>query len=155
MGRVRAAARPAAPCRDAAPARTPAGSSPAGLRARLARRLLVVLASLALLGTGGADLLPRVTGGATPGLAASAVRTPQAPASREMQSPGGSAVVRGAPLAVVPAPTGSGAGLPPGSGPLVAPHLVARPQSRPPTSPLHGAALGAPDSRGPPATAGT
>jgi hypothetical protein len=123
------------------------------LVALLARRLLVVLASLALLGSGAAELLPRSAVAALSAPTASS--TPPAGARSEMQAPARALLVRGPQLAVVPGQTGSGAALPPATGPHVAPHLVADPQSRPPAASRHGLAPGAPGSRAPPHRAGT
>jgi hypothetical protein len=123
-------------------------------RARVARALAVVLASLALLLGGAADVLPRSATG--PGAAtAAAAAAPAATRAGSLEAPSSSLVVRAAGLTAVPAPTGPGGGLPPTAGPLVAPHLVADPQSRPPTSPPAASTTGALGSRAPPGHAGT
>ena len=118
----------------------------------LVRALLAVLACLALLGSGtaAAASLPR-TG------ASAAVTAPSAssPARASMEAPGPAVLVRAGGLAVVPAPAGPGIGLLPGHGPEVAPHLVAEPQSRPPTARPASTSVPPPGSRAPPAPAGT
>ena len=131
---------------------------PPPVRRLLVRRLLVAVAALALLGSGGAAARRAAGAGRSAAVAAIRGRRPVGCAADRVerdarQRPGGRRA--GGLLASVPAPTGSGDGLRPGSGPLVAPHLVARPQSRPPTDGPVGAATGAPGSRAPPAAAGT
>lgn len=140
---------------------------PAGRRAW--RVLVGALVALTLLVLGVGDSLPRalVAAGSVTGSAAGEsvgeatgratdVRAPAAPPAERtsMDSPAADLVVRGAALAVVPAPTGPVTGLLPGGAPLVAPHLVPQPQARPPTQRLPATAPGAPGSRGPPATTG-
>ncbi len=122
---------------------------------RAARALAVALASLALLLTGAVDVLPRAAAG--PLAAGPAAAAPAAPAQRAgtLEAPGTSLGARAAGLAAVPAPTGPGGGLPPTAGPLVAPHLVADPQSRPPTPTVDTSPAGTPGSRAPPGHAGT
>jgi len=141
MGRTRTAARPAA-------GRLP---SPAGVVGRV---LAAALASIALLLSGAVDVLPRSAAGP---LAPTSAGAAQAPAARTgaAEAPSATVGVRAAGLAAVPAPTGPGGGLPPSAGPLVAPHLLADPQSRPPTPALPTTPAGTPGSRAPPGPAGT
>jgi len=122
-----------------------------GSRWRLA---LAALAAVALLVTGLAGALPGADGRA-PGTTAQAAAVAAGSGATSMEAPGSDVVVHGAALAVVPAPTGPAAGLLPVDGPVVAAHLVAQPQSRPPTSRLAAAAVALPSSRAPPATTGT
>ncbi len=133
----------------------------AALLPRAGRAVAVVLASLALLLCGTVEVLPRsaaasaagpAAAAAAPGGATAAARTPR---SSSLEAPASPHAVRGGSLTGVPAPTAPGGGLPPAGGPLVAPHLVADPQSRPPTSPLTAAPAGTPGSRAPPGRAGT
>ena len=114
------------------------------------RTVVVALAALALLATGLSQALPRSAAPAAPVAATAAAGN-----RPSMEAPAADLVVRGAPLAVVPAPTGPAAGLLPVGGPLVAPHLVAQPHTRPPTAGLAATSPGAPGSRAPPATTGT
>jgi hypothetical protein len=127
---------------------------------RAGRALAVVLASLALLLCGTVEVLPRsAAAAAAPAVAAAApggtTAAARAPRSSSLEAPASSLAVRAAGLAGVPAPSGPGGGLPPADGPLVAPHVVADPQSRPPTSPRTASPAGTPGSRAPPGRAGT
>ena len=121
------------------------------------RAAAVVLASLALLLWGDVDVLPRSATAATAAAPASAAAAPSSGTARAgaAEAPASSTGVRAASLATAPSPGGPGGGLPPAAGPLVAPHLVADPQRRPPATPLTSTAPGAPGSRAPPGPAGT
>ena len=115
------------------------------------RVLLTTLAVLALVVTGLAQGLSRAVEPAT--AAPGATVLPLSPAGRtSMEAPQTELVVRAAPLAVVPAPTGPAGGSVPAGVPLVAPQSVLQPQTRPSTALLPVAAPGAPGSRAPPGT---
>jgi hypothetical protein len=133
MGRTETAARPAP------------GS-------RAGRALAVVLAAIALLVCGAVDVLPRSAAGP---LAATSAAAAPAPAARAgaLEAPASSLGLRSVALPVVP--TSPGGGLPPGAGPLVAPHLVPSPQGRPPTTAPPTSPAGTSSSRAPPGPAGT
>ncbi len=123
----------------------------------LLRPLLLLVAALALVGTGGVELAPRAAPPAVVTVATAASTTaasrPAAPSARTDGSVPGP-VLRAA-LSVAAAPTVGGAALPPGRTPHVAPHLVSTPQTRPPTSPDLAAPRGGIDGRAPPVTTGT
>ena len=124
---------------------------------RAGRAFTVALACLALLLCGAGEVLPRSVALAV-GPAAAAAPVAQGPGgvrAGALEAPGTSLGVRGTGLAALPAPTSPGGGLPPTAGPLVAPHLVAEPQRRPPTTPPAPTTAGAPGSRAPPGPAGT
>lgn len=139
------------------------GSGPVrGTRRRglAVRQLLLALAVIALLGAGGLDVVLR-PGTATPTLAAASGGTPvtsgrlSATSVRvELPAPPAAAGARMALLAAAPGPPPAVDGPPPTAGPLVAAHLVAAPQSRPPTSEV-SLAQGSRAGRGPPAQEGT
>ena len=118
-----------------------------------------LLAALALVATGLGHALPHAApataGASVTGQTGQTGQTAPAPGQPSMEAPVSDLVVRGAPLAVVPAPTGPAAGLLPVGGPPVAPHLVAQPQARPPTVSVAATVAGAPGSRAPPGTTGT
>jgi len=123
-------------------------ADPGATRRVLLRALLGLLAGLVLLGSG-VDLPRTATAPRSPASAAAAAATHEA-----QQRDSGEVVVRPGGLAAVPAPASPGAGLLPGAGPDVAPHLIASPQSRPPTAPLPAARVLAAGSRAPPVPAG-
>jgi hypothetical protein len=74
--------------------------------------------------------------------------------SSSMDGPESALLVRAAGTATAPAPSAPVAGLGAGSVPLVAPHLLATPQARPPNTPPAVRACGAVGSRAPPGPAG-
>jgi hypothetical protein len=124
------------------------------------RRLLLVAAAVALLGHGGVELAPRLTSAGLSVSAASA-GTPAAgrpassrPAAESQPVQRGTTLRSALAAAVVPS-GGAEPAAGPGSTPLVAPHLVARPVVRPPTEDLVPDAGGAAGSRAPPGQAGT
>ena len=139
--------------------------APPARRACGVRAVAVVLASLALLLCGAVEVLPRAaaSSAASPSSAAAAAQAAgtaasvpsRSPRARAVEAPATSLAVRAAGLTGVPAPTGPGGSLPPTEGPPVAPHLVADPQTRPPTSPLAASPAGTAGSRAPPGPAGT
>ncbi|MBC7372530.1 MAG: hypothetical protein H7323_00875 [Frankiales bacterium] len=119
--------------------------------------LLVVVATLALLGTGGVELAPRPATPVAVTVAAAASATtasrPTVPAARTDGSVPRAVLRAAVPVAAVP--TVGGAALPPERAPHVAPHLVSAPQARPPTSPDLAAPRGGIHGRAPPTTTGT
>ena len=115
-------------------------------------RLVVALASFVLLASGASAVVPRTAVAQPAPVSASFVPAPASDTS--MEAPAAAVVVRSA-LPATPSPGGSGAGLAPGSSPLVAPHLLAQPQARPPTSPLGTGPGRDAGSRAPPGPAGT
>jgi len=124
------------------------------------QRLLVVAAAVALLGHGGVELAPRlVSAGASAtaasGVAPAAVHRPASSRpSAESKPVQGAFVLRlGLAGSVPTADTDAAAG--PGSSPRVAPHLVARPVTRPPTSSHVRGVGGGASGRAPPVPAGT
>jgi hypothetical protein len=125
-------------------------------RAGVVRALLAVagvLAALVLLGPSPlAAAADRPRPAAAP--AGSSACAPAGTAT-SMEAPRSAVLVRATGIAVLPAPTGPAAGLLPGHGTSVAPHLLAQPTSRPPTARLPGSAAQAPSSRAPPGPAGT
>ena len=140
----------------------------AALRSLLLGPLLLVVAVLGLLGSGGVEPAPRATGARVVSvLASAAVPTAQrtapgqrtAPAQRtapvhraDSQAPG---TVTRAGYAVTSVPSSGGSDLPPGAGP----HLVTPPlpgaQSRRPGAPHLAAGHDAAAGRAPPTTTGT
>ena len=125
-------------------------ATPGHARGVLLRALVGVLAALALLGSGPVVLAHAAAAPAERG-SASAPASPQ----DAMQTSGTAVVLRPGSLAAVPAPASPGAGLLPGPRPHVAPHLVAEPQSRPPTRQPAAPSVLAAGSRAPPAAVGT
>ncbi len=131
----------------------------ARLRPLVARRLLLLLASVTLLGAGSPDVVHR----AGAAHAAQWVRLGDAgtvvgrlggsPAGAERQAPYGVTVLRAASATALPGPFASGDGPPPGSAPLVAPYPKA-PRVRAPTTAPATRPSGPAGSRAPPATAG-
>ena len=140
-----------------ASAPTPGCAEREGVRAWLPRglvcRLVLVLAALALLGSGAGELLPRQAGAAP--AASQTGRTADGPSRTEGSTPVRALLVRGVLLSPVPGPTGAGAGLPTGAAPLSPPRLVTTDEAVAEAAPLHAAAPGAPGSRAPPGVAGT
>ena len=125
----------------------------------VARRLLVLLAALVLVGHGGVELAPRLTaaGASVVATAAGTPTTGRPAASRpaaESQPVQTGLTLRGGLAAT--APTGSAdpaAG--PGELPTVAPHLRAAPVVRPPTQTAPSRVEEGTSGRAPPLTAGT
>jgi hypothetical protein len=125
----------------------------------LLQRLAVVAAAVALLGHGGVELAPRLTAAGAGVPAASAATPPAArpaavrPAAESKPAPVASVLRLALALAAPTAGTDAAAG--PGSSPLVAPHLLARPVVRPPTPSYVRGIRGSASGRAPPAPAGT
>jgi len=122
-------------------------------RAAAGRALLAVagvLVALVVIGPG--SLAAAVE---RPGPPAAAASSDSEDAAPSMEAPRSAVLVRTTGLAVLPAPTGPAGGLLPGPGPDVAPHLLAEPQTRPPTLPLERSAVSGTSSRAPPGPAGT
>ena len=125
------------------------------------RPVLLVVAVLGLLGSGGVELTSRTAGAPAVSVLASATgpATPRAtPATgAPVQRADGQAPATdtrpGAGLTSVPGP--GGGDLPPATGPHVATRLTAAPQSRPPTAPHLGSGHAAAAGRAPPTTTGT
>ena len=125
------------------------------------RPLLLVVAVLGLLGSGGVELAPRTAGAPAVSVLASAA----GPAASRATPPTGAPVHRAdgqapatvsrAGYAAMSVPSSGGSDLPPATGPLVALHLTAARQSRPPTAPHLGSAHDAAAGRAPPTTTGT
>jgi hypothetical protein len=128
------------------------------------QRLLVLAAAVALLGHGGVELGPRLAAAGAGVAAASSSTTwlgrmPMRPAvvspPAVSQPAPGAATLRQA-WAVAAGPGASGDPVVgPGSAPLPAPHLVARPAASPPESLTPGGAAGWVSERAPPVAAGT
>ena len=125
------------------------------------RPLLLVVAVLGLLGSGGVELAPRATGTPTVSVLASAVgpaalRAPAAPRGpshgADSQAPGS---VTRAGYALTSVPSSGGTDLPPAAGADLAMHLTADPPSRLPAAPLLAAVHDAAPGRAPPTTTGT
>ena len=126
-----------------------------GAPAALLRPLLLVVAVLGLLGTGGVELVARPGGASAVSVLAGATTTAalSTPLQRaDAQAPG--AVLRPG-LAPTSTPTAGGPALPPPASVTVAPHLLTRPQGRPPTAPHLAAAWSSASGRAPPLTTGT
>ena len=125
------------------------------------RPVLLVVAVLGLLGSGGVELTPRTAGVPAVSVLASSAgpATPRAtpatgaPVHRADGQAPATATRPGAALTSVPSP--GGGDLPPATGPHVATHLTAAPQSRPPTAPHLGSGHDAAAGRAPPTTTGT
>lgn len=143
--------------------RRPTGARPLGasLCSLAVRRLLLLVAFVALLGAGSLDarlrpasvpaalsLAPLATGTVVGGRSGS-------PAGAERPAPHGAPVVRTALAAAMSGPLAAADGQPPGSGPLAAPQLATPPHSRTLTTAPVRTASGPPGSRAPPAAAGT
>ena len=130
----------------------------------LLRPLLLVVAVLGLLGSGGVELAsgaPAVSVLATAAGPAAlrapvALRAPAAPRGpshgADSQAPGS---VTRAGYALTSVPSSGGTDLPPAAGADVAMHLTADPPSRPPAAPLLAAVPDAAPGRAPPTTTGT
>ncbi|MGI8536137.1 MAG: hypothetical protein ACR2K2_06465 [Mycobacteriales bacterium] len=134
----------------------------ARLRSPALRRLLLLVASLALLGAGSLEVLlrPAVLPAAlslAPGAAGTVVGGRSgSPAGTERQAPHGAPVVRAAPATAMSGPLASfDRGPLPDSGRLLAPQPIAPPRFRALTTAPATRSSGAPGSRAPPAAAGT
>lgn len=129
-----------------------AGRRTASAGLALLRAVLLVVAALTMVLTGGVEPAPRST---TPTVAIAVGSVSRAPGPASRTDSGTPVSVLRAGLAATSAPTPAGGALAPGAGPLVAPHLVSVALGRPPTSPLLPVPHGAPDGRAPPVTTGT
>jgi hypothetical protein len=131
-----------------------------GAAARALRQLVLVVAAVCLLGTGASELAPRAVTAvaataAAPGSATSSVgRAAAARPAAESGAPSTTHTLRAALAAAAPG-AGAAAAVPPGSVPLVAPHLLARPVVRPPAPSYVLGLPGGPRDRAPPGAAGT
>jgi hypothetical protein len=128
------------------------------------QRLLVLTAAVALLGHGGVELGPRLAAAGAGVAAASSSTTwlgrmPVRPAvvsppAVSQPAPGAATPRQASTVAAVVGASGDPA-VRPGSAPLPALHLVARPAARPPGSLTPGGAPGWVSDRAPPVAAGT